>query len=192
MRRQIFLGLYFGLYYLSTFSRQVIGLPFEDSLDLLLICNGLGIIARIGANHAADRVGILNMLVPAGLVGGVTVLAWIGVDSVKGLYVWAAAYGAAAGAIQSLFPAGLTTLTTDIQKVGVRMGMIFTLNSFATLTGAPIAGAIITASGGKYLGAQAFAGAAMLLGTVFLAGARFVKGRRLGELAGKSWLTVKV
>ncbi|KAK4209106.1 major facilitator superfamily domain-containing protein [Rhypophila decipiens] len=189
----IFLGLYFGLYYLSTFSRDVIGLSFEDSLNLLLVCNGLGIPARLIANHAADKVGILNMFIPAGILAGATVLAWMGVNSVTGMYVWAAAYGAGAGALQSLFPAGLTTLTTDIRKTGVRMGMIFTLNSFATLIGPPIAGAIISASGGSYLGAQGFAGASMVLGTVLLVGARFVKGRKIAQQAGgeKSWIAVK-
>ena len=39
--------------------------------------------------------------------------------------------------IQSLFPATLSTLTTDLQKVGVRMGLVFTLVSFAALMGPP-------------------------------------------------------
>jgi len=78
-----------------------------------------------------------------------------------------------------LFPAGLSGLTTDLRKAGVRMGMVFTIVSFATLAGPPIAGAIITASGGKYYGAQAFAGATLLLGTVLMVAARSVKVRRI-------------
>lgn len=183
------MGLYFGFYYLSTFSRDIIGLSFEDSLNLLLVCNSFGIIGRLGPNYLADKVGILNMFIPVATIGAISVLAWMGVDSVTGMYIWAAVYGFTAGGTQSLFPAGLTSLTSDIRKTGVRMGMVFTLNSFATLTGPPIAGAIITASGGKYYGAQAFAGTAMLAGAGFLMASRVVKVRKM---SGGTGLFVKV
>lgn len=167
----------------------MIGLTFDESLNLLLVCNGIGIIGRLGPNFLADKVGILNVFVPVATIGGISVLAWMAVHSVTGMYIWAAAYGFTAGGTQSLFPAGLTSLTSDIRKTGVRMGMVFTLNSFATLTGPPIAGAIITASGGKYYGAQAFAGTTMLAGAGFLMVARVVKGRKMSDGTG---LFVKV
>lgn len=97
-----------------------------------------------------------------------------------GLYAWTVFYGIAAGGIQSLFPAGLSSLTTDLRKSGTRMGMVFTINSFATLTGPPIAGALITRCGGQYYGAQAFAGLVMIVGGGFMVAARVVRTRRVG------------
>lgn len=52
------------------------------------------------------------------------------------------------------------------------MGMIFTIVSFAVLTGPPIEGALIAADGERYVGAQCFAGASMMLGAVALTAAR--------------------
>jgi hypothetical protein len=84
----------------------------------------------------------------------------------------------AAGGVQSLFPAGLTKFTADMHKTGIRMGMICTTNSIATLTGPPIAGATIKATASRYIGAQAFTGSSLLLATAFFMAARFTAIRR--------------
>jgi predicted MFS family arabinose efflux permease len=178
---QCFTGLYFPFYYIASFSRDIIGMDYTTSLNLLLVLNGCGIIGRLVPNHIADRIGPMTVFIPVALTTAVCMLSWMAVTTKTGLYVWCVVYGMAAGGIQSLFPAGLTSLTSDLKKAGVRMGMIFTTNSFATLMGSPIAGAIITSMGGKYHGAQGFAGAVLLLGTGFMAAARTVKMRRLGE-----------
>ncbi|KAL2144186.1 hypothetical protein VTI28DRAFT_9477 [Corynascus sepedonium] len=185
-----FLGLYFAFYYIASFSRDIIGLDYTSSLNILLVMNGIGIPGRIVPNYIADRVGTINMLIPTAGIAGICVFCWMAVESTAGLYVWCGFYGIAAGGIQSLFPAGLSSLTTDVRKAGVRMGMIFTIVSFATLAGPPIAGAIITASGGKYYGAQAFAGATLLLAMGLLSAARVVKVRRLmreANMTGSGW-----
>ena len=147
---------------------------------MLLVINGVGTFGRIVPNHMADRAGAINMLVLASAAAGTTAVAWTAVTSAAGLYAWAAFYGTAAGGIQSLFPAGLTSLTTDLRKAGVRMGMVFTIVSFATLAGPPIAGAIVQSQGGRYWGAQLFAGAAILAGAALMVCARVAKSRKLG------------
>ncbi|KAK4140740.1 major facilitator superfamily domain-containing protein [Dichotomopilus funicola] len=185
-----FLGLYFAFYYISSFSRDIIGMEYTSSLNLLLVMNGVGIPGRLLPNHLADRFGTINMLIPSAGLAGICVFCWMAVNSTSGLYVWCCFYGMLAGGIQSLFPAGASSLTTDLRKSGVRMGMLFTIVSFATLAGPPIAGAIITAGGGSYYGAQAFAGASLLLGMVLMVAARVVKVRRLrrdGELTKSGW-----
>ncbi|KAL2166128.1 hypothetical protein VTG60DRAFT_3267 [Thermothelomyces hinnuleus] len=185
-----FLGLYFAFYYIASFSRDIIGLDYTSSLNVLLLMNGVGIPGRVIPNHIGDRVGTINVLVPTVGLGSVFIFCWMAVKSTAGLYVWCAFYGTVAGGIQSLFPAGLSSLTTDVRKAGVRMGMIFTIVSFATLAGPPIAGAIITASGGKYYGAQAFAGSTLMLSMALMAAARTVKVRRLmraGHGSGSAW-----
>lgn len=187
---QFFLGLYFAFYYIASFSRDIIGLSYTDSLNLLLVLNGVGMPGRLIPNHLADRVGAMNMLVPTAAVAGITLLCWMAVKNTAELYVWCVFYGLSGGGIQSLFPAALSSLTTDLRKAGVRMGMVFTIISFATLAGPPIAGAIITAEGGTYYGAQAFAGASLLLGMLLIIAARQVKVRRLmreTDVEGPVW-----
>lgn len=156
-------------------------MDYVDSLNLLLVVNGVGYIGRMTPNLFADRfLGPITLMIPFTLVSGICLLAWMAVTSASGLYVWAVVYGIAAGGVQSLFPAGLTKLTADVQKTGIRMGMICTTNSISTLTGPPIAGAIIKATGSKYENAQAFAGVSLLLGAAFFVAARFAAVRKLG------------
>ncbi|ROW07250.1 hypothetical protein VMCG_03796 [Cytospora schulzeri] len=175
-----FMGVYFAFYYLASFSRDIIGLSYTDSLNLLLLLNGIGVIGRLVPNHFADRYGAINVFIPTAIIAGICQLTWIAVASPGGLYAWTVFYGISAGGIQSLFPAGLSSLTTDLRKAGTRMGMVFTINSFATLTGPPIAGAIISRCGGQYYGAQAFAGVVMLVGGGFMVAARLARQRKLG------------
>ncbi|KAH8890493.1 MFS general substrate transporter [Thozetella sp. PMI_491] len=172
-------SVYIAFYYLASFSRDVIGMSYTDSLNLLLVLNGGGAIGRLVPNHIADKVGPINVFVPTAAIAGICLFCWMAVSNVAGLYVWAVFYGIAAGGIQSLFPAGLSSLTTDLRKAGVRLGMVFTLTSFATLTGPPLAGALITAADGKYYGAQAFAGAALIIGSGFMVAARVVRSRKV-------------
>ncbi|KAL2263950.1 hypothetical protein VTK26DRAFT_4137 [Humicola hyalothermophila] len=175
----MFIGLYFAFYYIASFSRDIIGLSYTDSLNLLLVINGAGCPGRLIPNSLADRFGAINIFVPTAAIAGVCLFCWMAVTSTAGLYVWCVSYGMVAGGVQSLFPAALSSLTTDLRKAGVRIGMVFTIVSFATLAGPPISGAIITGSGGEYYGAQGFAGAALLLGTAFMAAAKVVKGRKM-------------
>ncbi|KAK0611454.1 major facilitator superfamily transporter [Immersiella caudata] len=173
------LGTFFGFYYISSFSRQVIGVSYVDSLNLLLVLNGMGIPGRLIPNSLADRFGPVTLLIPTSMIASACILSWMAVDSGAGLYVWAVFYGMAAGGIQSLFPAGLSSLTPDLQKAGIRLGMAFSIISFATLVGPPVAGVIITSSGGSYRGAQLFAGLSMLVGSVFFSFAKIARIRRV-------------
>lgn len=104
--------------------------------------------------------------------------AFIGTKNPSGLYAWSVIYGIIAAGIQSLFPAALSSLTTDLRKLGVRMGMVFTIVSFAVLTGPPVAGAIVSSSAG-YTGAKAFAGSSIAVGCGFLCAAKMSRMKRL-------------
>lgn len=189
----MFIGLYFAFYYVASFSRDIIGMGYTESLNLLLVMNGVGAPGRLLPNSLADRFGTINVFVPVSAITGICILCWMAVKSTTGLYVWCIFYGMAAGGVQSLFPAALSSLTTDLRKAGVRIGMVFTIVSFATLAGPPISGAIITATDGDYYGAQGFAGAALLLGTGLMAAAKIVKGRKLVvDGTAKSALWAKV
>lgn len=131
--------------------------------------------------YIGDKMGPVNVYMLCTLLTGMTMLCWAAVRSVPSMYAWTVVYGFIVGGVQSVFPSGLTSLTEDPRKQGTRMGMVCTIVSFATLTGSPISGAIINFQGGKYLGAQMFAGVAMLMAAVFIALARMVKTRRQGH-----------
>ena len=171
-----FSGLYVGFFYIGSFGRNIVGVSQTVSIDLLLVMNGVGVLGRILPNSLADLfTGPLNMLIPFSLATGVVAFGWSGVSSLGGLYAFAAVYGFAAAGIQSLFPATLSTLTTDVKKMGVRMGMVLSVVGVAALIGSPIAGALVQADHGQYLYAQMFMGSVILGGTITLVLARFAK-----------------
>lgn len=71
-------------------------------------------------------------------------------------------YGFASGAFVGMVPALLGQISPDITKIGVRQGVLFTCISVPTLTGSPIAGAILSQQNGNFWGLQVFAGVMMV------------------------------
>jgi predicted MFS family arabinose efflux permease len=176
---KVFWGVYFAFFYVGAFGRQIIHLPYAESVNLLIVLNSMGALGRIIPGFIADRyLGAQNTLIPIVAITSLLLFCWIGVSSRGGLYAWAVIYGIVGAAIQSLFPATLSSLTTDLRMAGTRMGMVFTIVSFAVLTGPPIAGQLIQKKGGGYEYAQLFAGAVMFVGCCFLIAARYTTSKK--------------
>lgn len=173
--------MFFAFFFVAAYARDIQGLSYAKSLDLLMIMSGIGILGRLIPNYFADRTGALTMFVPTAGMAALMILSWMAVDSQTGLYVWACFTGTALGGVQAMFPSALASLTSDPSKQGTRIGMIFTIVSFAALTGSPISGALLSAAQGRYIGAQAFAGTALALGMFFLAVAWVVQRRKEGK-----------
>ncbi|RDW87181.1 putative MFS monocarboxylate transporter [Aspergillus mulundensis] len=171
-----FWGLYIGFFYIGSFTREVIGASTTTSINVLLLMNGIGLLGRLGPNLMADRyTGPLNMLIPFSFATGLVAFCWAGVHDLSGVYGFAGFYGLAAAGIQSLFPATLSTLTTDLKKMGARMGMVMSVVGVAALIGSPIAGALVQRGEGNYLYAQMFMGSVIIAGTLNLIAARWAK-----------------
>ncbi|KAK4539681.1 hypothetical protein LTR36_010444 [Oleoguttula mirabilis] len=170
-----FWGLYFAFFYVGSYGRDRLGMSYGDSINLLLTMVCVGFIWRLLPNWFADRVGPLNMIIPFVFLCGIMMFAWTGVTTPATLYVFAGIYGCGSAGIQSMYPATLASLTSDLSKAGVRMGQCFTIVSFACLTGPPLAGALIQQNDGDYLYAQIWAGTSFLLGGFFLIAARIAK-----------------
>jgi hypothetical protein len=174
-----------AFYYIPSFAQTQIGLPLAASTNVLIMLNGVGVVGRILPNLLSDLYfGPLNTLVPVCLMCSLLTYLWAIVAGTAELYTWTAIYGIFGAGIQSLFPATLSSLTTNPMMQGTRMGMAFTVVSFSVLTGPPIAGVLIGINGGKYLLAQCFSGSVLVVGCLFLAAARYIRGR--GK--GKTWI----
>jgi len=110
----------------------------------------------------------LNVEVIFILCSGILLYVWISLNSVAGFFVWVAVYGFFAGGCQSLFQSASAKLSPHPGLIGIRIGMICTLVSFACLSGPPLAGKLIEGMNGDYLGAQIFGGTAVVSGSVLL------------------------
>lgn len=172
-----FWGLYFAFFYIGSYGRTVLGVSYQQSINLLLTVVCMGFIFRILPNYFADKLGTLNTLIPFAFLCGIMMFGWIGVHSVAGLYVFAALYGSGSAVLQALWPAmfGNLSRVPDLKKAGVRMGMAFSVVSIASLTGPPLAGALIQQNGGDYLYAQVWAGLSFFVGGTGLVVTRWAK-----------------
>jgi MFS family permease len=119
--------------------------------------------------YAADRfLGRFNVMIAMAITTTVLVFAiWIPASSNAGIVVFAALFGFTSGTIVSMAPA-LVAQISDVRRIGVRTGTMFTIMSIAVLISNPIAGALVVQDHGGYVKLQVFAGCMMAGGSVFL------------------------
>ncbi|KAJ5195399.1 major facilitator superfamily domain-containing protein [Penicillium cinerascens] len=163
----------------------------QDGIDrdlagyLLTILNAASLPGRILPGYLGDKLGRFNIMIAMCSLSAVVILAlWLpstllSPGSVAVYVIFSMMYGFASGAFVGMVPALLSQISPDVTKIGVRQGVLFTCISIASLTGSPIAGAILNSQNGTYWGLQVFAGAMMTAGVLF-----FVAGRMV--LAGPS------
>lgn len=101
---------------------------------------------------------------------------WLPARSNAPILVFAALYGFSSGAFVSMGPA-LIAQISDIRKIGVRTGTLFSIISIAALTGSPIGGALVDEDASNpYLKLQIFCGIMMLAGSTFFVADRVYLG----------------
>jgi len=186
-----FLGLYFAFFFIGSYARNVLGLSFSRSNNLLLVINGTGVPGRLIPMWLADQrqwrgIRPVTVQIPLNLLVSILLFSWISVHDEWSLYIFAGFYGFVANAIQSLFPATLADMTLDPRKTGAQIGWGFTITSFACLTGNPIGGLLVQAGGGEYTYAQIYGGACTMCGCVIIAVVAWLRVRRQHRLDAES------
>lgn len=149
---------------------------------LLPIINAVSIFGRILPSFAADKLGRFNVTIVITALSAIFTLAlWIPGTTTAAIVAYAVLFGFVSGSFISMSPT-LIAQISDIRQIGVRMGLAYSIQSFGALTGSPIAGALVNAMGGSYLGLQLFCGLTMGVGVLFYIAARHAYGgRRLLE-----------
>jgi MFS transporter, MCT family, aspergillic acid transporter len=127
---------------------------------------------RLGAGASADYFGPYNIFVAVCYLAGILILAlWIPASSTAAIIVFAVLFGFSSGAYVSL-AAPCVVQISPFQQIGYRIGLVFLFSSVAGLTTNPIAGAILAANAGSWLGVKIFAGVLAIAGTTLALGSR--------------------
>ncbi|KAI2635900.1 MFS general substrate transporter [Hypomontagnella submonticulosa] len=168
---------YFSFYYIASFGRETLGLSYSAASIMVILINGAGIVFRVIPPIIADRIGPINVMFPVTLAWAIVAFCWLAVDNVPGLYVFTCFYGICSGSFQCLTATTVASITKRLDTVGTRLGMAFSIASFASLTGPPIGGAIQAANGGRFTGAQAWAAIMTFIGFICFA---FVRVNQAG------------
>ncbi|KAF5022438.1 hypothetical protein F66182_5523 [Fusarium sp. NRRL 66182] len=142
---------------------------------LLPILNAVSILGRIIPGIVADRIGRYNVMVIITFISALFCLCvWIPVKDTAGIVVFAVIFGFSSGGYISLAPTLIAQLS-DIRQIGARVGAALAIQSFGALIGSPVAGAIVSAQNGDYLGLQLLCGCSMMAGCLVIAAARYVQ-----------------
>ncbi|KAL4755340.1 hypothetical protein BDW72DRAFT_209200 [Aspergillus terricola var. indicus] len=160
--------------YISSYALHA-GIDTTLSYALIPLLNAGAVPGRFLPGLIADRLGRFNVMIATSLLCSILTLAlWIPVDSnTAGVICYAILFGFSSGAAISLTPVCISQVCR-VEEYGQRNGTTFTIASVGTLTGIPIAGAILVASQGQYDALIGFGGGMYFLATVAFVVARGV------------------
>lgn len=181
-------GLFIPVTYLSTFvlQKEVEGSA-VFAYQVLAVLNVGSCFGRYLPGIFADSVGRFNAMVctlflctltslvfwlPASLLPAVDGRAHEGVKALT--VVYALLFGFASGSNISLTPVCVGQLCAT-EEYGRYYATCYTLVSFGTLTGIPIAGQLLQACGGGYYGVVVFTGGCYVMSTIAFVSARVLK-----------------
>ncbi|KAI0014090.1 major facilitator superfamily domain-containing protein [Xylariaceae sp. FL0662B] len=165
----IYFSLYTLMLYINSYAHDIIGITEMESVNFVLITNAAAIPARPVFGFLADRyTGPINTYGFNSAALGIVAFGWIGARTRVHMYVYATVTGFVNGASQGVFPGALSSLVTDVTKMGTWIGMVFALCGVSVLAGPPLMGEIIDADGGRYLWAQVWAGLVIIIGSAMV------------------------
>jgi MFS family permease len=157
-------ALFIPITYLTTFASSTGAFTPALAYQLIAIFNAGSCLGRWAPGYMADKLGRFNIMIashancsptsltfwlPASLLTPTTSSE---VTAIKALsIVYAVIFGFASGSNISLTPVCVGQLC-DTSQYGRYYATCYTVVSFSTLTGIPIAGSLIQTSGGKYWG----------------------------------------
>lgn len=153
-------GLFVPLSYLTSYAIQA-GVDRTFAYQLLALLNVGSCLGRYLPGLVADKLGYFNAMVCTIFLCFVSVLAlWLPAGgNVALIIVFALIFGFASGTGISLTPVCISQLC-KVENYGRYYATCYTLVSFGSLTGIPIAGQLVGACGGEYWGLIIFTGCA--------------------------------
>ncbi|KOS12974.1 mfs monocarboxylate transporter [Malassezia pachydermatis] len=117
-------GNFVVYFYNRSFARNILHTSSDTSFELLLVMNAIGYPGRIIPAIIADRyLGPVNTLIPAALLSGIVMGTWMAVDKLQGEWAFTIVYGFFSSGVMGLVPSALSSLTDDLSKLGIRMGL---------------------------------------------------------------------
>ncbi|KAI9461507.1 MFS general substrate transporter [Russula earlei] len=173
-----FMGLYIPFFYITPYAHFKTGASAALAFYFVPILNAGSVFGRILPNALADRIGPLNTLIPCTFACGVLAFAWTGVHGNVGLLAFAILYGFFSGTFVSLPPSAIVYLSSDLHKVGTRLGMSFGISGLGVLIGSPVGGALLNLGTGHFVRAQVFCAVTMMTSCAFLVLARLTNSGR--------------
>ncbi|KAI8986298.1 major facilitator superfamily domain-containing protein [Trametes punicea] len=160
-------GLFIPFVYLADYSIYR-GISSGTSFYIISAMNAGSILGRIAPPFLADKVGRFNIAVPSTfLMGLLALLFWMFAKSLIAIVFFAAIYGCFSGAFLAMQIPCIAQIS-DIEEVGTRIGILYSVASYGVLAGGPAAGAVLKSDHGTYTGMIILCGVLNILGSLLL------------------------
>ncbi|KAH9849483.1 MFS general substrate transporter [Lenzites betulinus] len=177
----ICLGLFIPFFYIADYAKDN-NISANTIFYILSAMNGGGILGRLAPPLLSDAVGRYNVIVPCAFLMGLSALVfWIFAKTLVAIILFAVVYGFFSGAfIAMLIPC--VAQISQLSEIGTKIGVLYSIISFAALAGGPAAGALLRAGHGSYTGMIVLCGVSNVAGAVFMLAARLQLNRRIFAL----------
>ncbi|KAI0629937.1 MFS general substrate transporter [Trametes polyzona] len=174
----ICLGLFIPFFYIADYARDN-HIPAHTVFYIISAMNGGGIFGRLAPPLLSDAAGRFNVMVPCALLMGLSALVfWVFAKTLVAIILFAIVYGFFSGAfIAMLIPC--VAQISELNEIGTRIGVLYSIISFAALAGGPAAGALLRAGHGSYTGMIVLCGVSNVAGALFMLAARLRLDRRI-------------
>lgn len=164
-----FLGYIVPYFYVPSFAQDALGISEDFAMDILLMMVAASFFGRLAIGMIAHHLGPMLSWLGCALISGILSFSWIAVSSQNGLIIFSVFWGFCSGGLVTLPAAVFPRLCPDLRRLGTRTGMSWGISSFASLTGSPIAGALLKRHAGRgtrsdFLGPQLWSGCCLLVG----------------------------
>ncbi|RPD56735.1 MFS general substrate transporter [Lentinus tigrinus ALCF2SS1-7] len=166
----ICLGLFIPFFYIADYA-EAQGLSANTAFYILSAMNGGGIVGRLAPPLISDVVGRFNVITPCAFLLGLSALVfWIFAKSLVSILLFAILYGFLSGAFIAMLIPCVAQISEGekLKEIGTRIGMLYSMVSFAALAGGPAAGAILKANHGSYNGMIVLCGVANIAGSLLI------------------------
>ncbi|EIW52339.1 MFS general substrate transporter [Trametes versicolor FP-101664 SS1] len=172
------LGLFIPFFYIADYAKDQ-HISANTVFYIISAMNGGGILGRLLPPLLSDAVGRFNVMVPCALLMGLSALVfWIFAKSLVAIILFAVVYGFFSGAfIAMLIPC--VAQISHLNEIGTKIGVLYSIISFAALAGGPAAGALLRAGHGSYIGMIVLCGVSNVAGALFMLVARLRLDRRI-------------
>ncbi|KAH7563323.1 hypothetical protein BM1_00370 [Bipolaris maydis] len=166
-----FLGYNVPYFYIPTYARERLGTDERTALYMLVMAIAGSFFGRLSVGFLAHYVGPILTWAMCATCSGILALSWLSIKDEKSFRAFSVLWGFFSAGLVTLPAAAFASITTDMSRLGTRLGMSWSASSVATLIGAPIAGALLKRENGRtdFLGVQLWSGIFLFVGTGTLA-----------------------
>ncbi|KAF2022134.1 MFS general substrate transporter [Aaosphaeria arxii CBS 175.79] len=160
-----FLGYNVPYFYIPTFARERLGSSDSMAFYMLVMSISASFFGRLASGVAAHHLGSIVTWMICSLLAAMMAFVWIGIETERAMIAFSVVWGFLSASLVTLPSAAFASICPDLSRLGTRLGMSWGVTSIASLTGPPIAGALLRRKEGRtdFLGAQLWSGACLLL-----------------------------